>query len=57
MCLLIVASRLRPDLPLVVAANRDEWLERPALPMDVLKRRGPRILGAATSSPAEAGSR
>ncbi|HUB07580.1 MAG TPA: NRDE family protein [Myxococcales bacterium] len=45
MCLLIVASRLRPDLPLVVAANRDEWLERPAVPMEVLRARAPRTLG------------
>jgi uncharacterized protein with NRDE domain len=45
MCLLIVASRLHPDLPLIVGANRDEWLERPASPMEVLRRRNPRILG------------
>ncbi len=45
MCLLIVASRLRKDLPLIVAANRDEWLERPASPMEVLRRRNPKILG------------
>jgi uncharacterized protein with NRDE domain len=45
MCLLIVATRLRPELPLIVAANRDEWLERPASSMEVLRRRSPRILG------------
>jgi uncharacterized protein with NRDE domain len=45
MCLLVVASRLRPELPLLVAANRDEWLARPASPMEVLQARGPRILG------------
>ena len=32
MCLIVVAWRARPDLPLVVAANRDEWRERPAEP-------------------------
>lgn len=45
MCLLIAASRLRTDFPLVVAANRDEWLERPATAMEILQGRGPRILG------------
>lgn len=29
MCLIAVAWRARADLPLVVAANRDEWRERP----------------------------
>jgi len=32
LCLIIVAWRAREDLPLVVAANRDEWRERPAAP-------------------------
>ncbi len=32
MCLIVVAWRARADLPLVVAANRDEWRERPAQP-------------------------
>jgi uncharacterized protein with NRDE domain len=30
MCLIVVAWRARADLPFVVAANRDEWRERPA---------------------------
>ena len=30
MCLIAIAWRARRDLPLVVAANRDEWRERPA---------------------------
>ena len=30
MCLIVVAWRARPGLPLVVAANRDEWRDRPA---------------------------
>src|SRR6185437_250061 len=30
MCLLVVASRVVDGWPLVVAANRDEWLDRPA---------------------------
>ena len=34
-----------PDAPLIVAANRDERLDRPALPMTVLREHGPRILG------------
>ena len=32
MCLIVVAWKARPDLPLVVAANRDEWRDRPAEP-------------------------
>jgi len=32
MCLVVVAWRARPDLPLVVAANRDEWRRRPTEP-------------------------
>lgn len=30
MCLIVLAWRARSDLPLVVAANRDEWRDRPA---------------------------
>ena len=30
MCLIALAWRARTDLPLVVAANRDEWRDRPA---------------------------
>lgn len=32
MCLITIAWRARADLPLVVAANRDEWRDRPAEP-------------------------
>lgn len=32
MCLIAVAWKARPDLPLVVAANRDEWRDREAEP-------------------------
>lgn len=32
MCLILVAWRARPDYPLVVAANRDEFHDRPAEP-------------------------
>lgn len=32
MCLIVLAWRARVDLPLVVAANRDEWRERPTEP-------------------------
>lgn len=45
MCLLIVLSRVHPEAPLVVAANRDEWLTRPALVSTVLQERDPRIVG------------
>ncbi len=45
MCLLVFATRLRDDLPLAVGANRDEQLERPAVPMEMLQGAHPRILG------------
>ena len=32
MCLVALAWQAHPDYPLVVAANRDEWRDRPALP-------------------------
>lgn len=32
MCTVIVGNKLFPDYPLVIAANRDEMLDRPALP-------------------------
>ena len=32
MCLIVIGWRCRADLPLVVAANRDEWRDRPAAP-------------------------
>lgn len=32
MCLIAIAWQARADLPLVVAANRDEWRDRPAEP-------------------------
>ena len=32
MCLIVLAWRARSELPLVVAANRDEWRDRPAEP-------------------------
>ena len=34
MCLIVVAWQAREDLPLVVAANRDEWRDRAAEPAD-----------------------
>jgi uncharacterized protein with NRDE domain len=37
--------QVAPDFPLVVAANRDEQFERPAVPMTVLSAGPPRILG------------
>ena len=45
MCLLIVLAQVRDDLPLVVAANRDERLDRPAVPMAVLRESTPRVVG------------
>lgn len=45
MCLLAVFFRIHPEAPLIVAANRDEFLSRPAAAMTVLRDSGPRILG------------
>jgi uncharacterized protein with NRDE domain len=44
-CLLITLFQVVPGAPLVVAANRDERLDRPAVPVTVLRERDPRILG------------
>jgi uncharacterized protein with NRDE domain len=43
-CLLIAFSRVRPDEPLVVAANRDELYARPARAMERLAE-APRVVG------------
>jgi uncharacterized protein with NRDE domain len=43
--LLIAMFGMVPDAPLIVAANRDERLDRPAVPITVLRERRPRILG------------
>jgi uncharacterized protein with NRDE domain len=45
MCLLMVAWRSIDQWPLVVGANRDEWLDRPATPITLLQEEHPRILG------------
>ena len=45
MCLLVFAWKDEPGFPLVVAANRDERLERPAESLCVLREDHPRILG------------
>ncbi len=45
MCLLIVLSRVLPDWPLVVAANRDERYDRPAESLVLLRSTAPRTLG------------
>jgi len=37
--------QMAKDAPLIIAANRDERLDRPAVPMTVLRDREPRILG------------
>jgi uncharacterized protein with NRDE domain len=44
-CLLIVLSGIHPEHALVVAANRDELLDRPAQAMAVLRASSPRVLG------------
>ncbi len=44
-CLLVVAWQTIGDWPLVVGANRDEWLDRPATSITVLCDVDPRILG------------
>ena len=45
MCLLVVASQVVADEPLIVGANRDEILERPSTSVTVLGEGPPRILG------------
>jgi uncharacterized protein with NRDE domain len=37
MCLVILAARVHPEVPLIVAANRDELFERPAEPVHELE--------------------
>jgi uncharacterized protein with NRDE domain len=44
-CLLIALFQVVPDVPLIVAANRDERYDRPAVAMTVLSHDSPRILG------------
>lgn len=44
MCTILLAWRLHPDAPIVLAANRDEFLARPSLPPHVL-RQSPLIAG------------
>ena len=36
MCTIVVLARVRPEAPLVVLANRDEFYDRPAEPPQVL---------------------
>jgi uncharacterized protein with NRDE domain len=45
MCLLVALFRQRADAPLIIAANRDEQLARPAVAMTVLREAAPRLLG------------
>src|SRR5580704_5608569 len=44
-CLLIALFQVVPGAPLMIAANRDEQLDRPAVVMTVLREASPRILG------------
>lgn len=45
MCLLIFAHRVVDGMPLIVAANRDEFLARPTTPMTVLHPAQPHLRG------------
>jgi uncharacterized protein with NRDE domain len=45
MCLLVVLHRVHPKHPIIVAANRDELIARPATALTVLRDKDPRILG------------
>lgn len=54
MCLIVFAWQAHPDYPLVVAANRDEYLARPAAPAHWWVD-APELLAAATSRPAAPG--
>jgi uncharacterized protein with NRDE domain len=44
-CLLVAFFRVHPEAPLIIAANRDELIARPATPMTVLRQESPRIQG------------
>jgi len=44
-CLLLFSWQVDRSFPLMVAANRDERLDRPAHPMGVLRDQHPRVLG------------
>jgi uncharacterized protein with NRDE domain len=44
-CLLVVAFRVVPGTPVLIGANRDEFLSRPAVAMTVLRPDAPRVLG------------
>jgi uncharacterized protein with NRDE domain len=45
MCLLVVAFGVVPGAPLLIGANRDEFLNRPAIAMTVLRAKAPRVVG------------
>ena len=45
MCLLVVAFGVVPGTPLLIGANRDEFLSRPAVAITVLRPDAPRVLG------------
>jgi uncharacterized protein with NRDE domain len=38
MCTVVLALDVHPDAPLIVAANRDEWLARPTAPFGILQQ-------------------
>ncbi len=45
MCLLIALFQVVPSAPLIVAANRDERYDRPAVPITTLREAQPQVLG------------
>jgi uncharacterized protein with NRDE domain len=44
-CLLITLFKVMSSAPLIVAANRDEWYQRPAVAITTLRKAAPRVLG------------
>lgn len=38
MCIIFVAHHVHPRFPLIIASNRDEYLERPTEPMKIWPR-------------------
>ncbi|MEM6733323.1 MAG: NRDE family protein [Myxococcota bacterium] len=45
MCLIVLLHRVHPDAPVIFAANRDEFRERPSESMQLLEAGPPRIAG------------
>ncbi|MEL6178720.1 MAG: NRDE family protein [Myxococcota bacterium] len=45
MCTIILLNQVHPTYPVVIAANRDEFFERPATPPQILHSADPRVIG------------